>query len=98
MLSRESRPTAKRPFFVGGKALTLKRHFIEDVRAEDLTNRIRTLHRPLMVMHSPTDNHGDSQCERDIPNGPPSFRPGRRSSAKGPPGGSDHQRVADPHL
>lgn len=44
------------PFFVGGKALTLKRHFIEDVRAEDLTERIRTLHRPLMVMHSPTDN------------------------------------------
>jgi len=44
------------PFFVGGKALTLKRHFIDDVRAEDLTERIRTLHRPLMVMHSPTDN------------------------------------------
>ena len=43
-------------FFVGGKALTLKRHFIEDVRAEDLTERIRTLHPPLMVMHSPTDN------------------------------------------
>jgi len=34
------------PFFVGGKALTLKRHFIEDVRNADLTERIRTLHRP----------------------------------------------------
>ncbi len=44
------------PFFVGGKALTLKKHFIEDVRAADLRERIRTLRRALLVMHSPTDN------------------------------------------
>ncbi len=44
------------PFLIGGKALTLKRHFIEDVRAADLRERIHTLHRALMVMHSPTDN------------------------------------------
>jgi putative redox protein len=44
------------PFLVGGKALTLRRHFIEDVRASDLHEQIRTLQRPLLVMHSPTDN------------------------------------------
>jgi alpha-beta hydrolase superfamily lysophospholipase len=44
------------PFLIGGKALTLKKHFIEDVRAADLKERIRTLRRALMVMHSPTDN------------------------------------------
>jgi alpha-beta hydrolase superfamily lysophospholipase len=44
------------PFLIGGKALTLKRHFIEDVRAVDLRERIRTLRRALLVMHSPTDN------------------------------------------
>ena len=44
------------PFLIGGKALTLRRHFIEDVRAADLRERIRTLRRPLLVMHSPTDN------------------------------------------
>lgn len=44
------------PFLVAGKALTLKRHFIEDVRAADLRERIRTLRRALLVMHSPTDN------------------------------------------
>jgi pimeloyl-ACP methyl ester carboxylesterase len=44
------------PFLIGGKALTLKRHFIEDVRAADLRQRIRTLRRALLVMHSPTDN------------------------------------------
>jgi alpha-beta hydrolase superfamily lysophospholipase len=44
------------PFLIGGKALTLKRHFIEDVRAADLHERIRTLRRALLVMHSPTDN------------------------------------------
>jgi len=44
------------PFHAGGKALTLRRHFIEDVRATDLRERIRTLRRALLVMHSPTDN------------------------------------------
>jgi putative redox protein len=44
------------PFLIGGKALTLRRHFIEDVRAVDLYEQIRTLHRALLVMHSPTDN------------------------------------------
>ena len=44
------------PFLIGGKALTLRRHFIEDVRAADLHQQIRTLRRPLLVMHSPTDN------------------------------------------
>ncbi len=44
------------PFLIGGKALTLKRAFIEDVRAADLHERIRTLRRALLVMHSPTDN------------------------------------------
>lgn len=44
------------PFLIGGKALTLRRHFLEDVRAADLHDRIRTLRRPLLVMHAPTDN------------------------------------------
>ena len=44
------------PFLIGGKALTLRRHFIEDVRAADLCEQIRTLRRALLVMHSPTDN------------------------------------------
>jgi putative redox protein len=43
-------------FLIGGKALTLKRDFIEDVRAADLQERIRNLRRALIVMHSPTDN------------------------------------------
>ena len=43
-------------FLIGGKALTLRRHFIEDVRATDLHEHIRTLRRALLVMHSPTDN------------------------------------------
>jgi putative redox protein len=44
------------PFLVGGKALTLRRHFVEDVRAANLHEQIRTLKRALLVMHSPTDN------------------------------------------
>ena len=44
------------PFLIGGRALTLRRHFLEDVRAADLHEQIRTLHRALLVLHSPTDN------------------------------------------
>lgn len=44
------------PFRAGGKALTLRRHFIEDVRSADLRECIKTLRRALLVMHSPTDN------------------------------------------
>lgn len=43
------------PFLIGGKALMLRRHFIEDVRAADLYDEIQTLRRALLVMHSPTD-------------------------------------------
>ncbi|HSX67946.1 alpha/beta hydrolase family protein [Nocardioides sp.] len=42
-------------WLVGGRALTLKRHFVEDVRASDTRRDIATLARPLLVMHSPTD-------------------------------------------
>jgi len=44
------------PWAIGGKALTLKRAFVEDVRAAELSDRIRDLRMPLLVMHSPTDN------------------------------------------
>ena len=44
------------PFLIGGKALVLRRHFIEDVRKADLREQIRTLRRALLVMHAPTDN------------------------------------------
>lgn len=47
------------PFLIGGKALTLRRHFLEDVRAADLRDRIRTLGRALLIMHSPTDDTVD---------------------------------------
>ncbi|MGE2730721.1 alpha/beta hydrolase family protein [Mycolicibacterium vaccae] len=43
------------PLLIGGKALTLKRHFLEDVREVDLRELIGTLGRALMIMHSPTD-------------------------------------------
>lgn len=40
---------------IGGRAMTLKRDFVEDVRHADLIGRVRTLGRPLLIMHSPTD-------------------------------------------
>ncbi|MDP9830510.1 alpha/beta hydrolase family protein [Kineosporia succinea] len=43
-------------WLIGGKALTLKRAFVEDVRGSELRDRITELRMPLLVMHSPTDN------------------------------------------
>lgn len=43
-------------WMVGGRALTLKKAFVEDVRAADLKEQIRRLSVPLLVMHSPTDD------------------------------------------
>ena len=43
-------------WLVGGRALTLKRAFVEDVRQAHLLDVVPTLHRPLLVMHSPTDD------------------------------------------
>ncbi|GAB2971058.1 alpha/beta hydrolase family protein [Nocardioides montaniterrae] len=42
-------------WLVGGRALTLKKAFVEDVRRAHLLDVVPTLHRPLLVMHSPTD-------------------------------------------
>jgi len=39
-----------------GRSLTLRRHFVEDVRNADLREKIKDLKLPLLVMHSPTDN------------------------------------------
>ncbi len=41
---------------VGGKRLNLKRGMVEDVRQADLAHRIGELRKPLLVMHSPTDD------------------------------------------
>ena len=43
-------------WLVGGRALTIKRAFVEDVRQADIRQKVRELKRPLLVMHSPTDN------------------------------------------
>jgi putative redox protein len=41
---------------LGGKRVEIRKHFVEDLENADLTDCIRQLHKPLMVMHSPTDN------------------------------------------
>ncbi|SEL16054.1 alpha/beta hydrolase family protein [Streptacidiphilus jiangxiensis] len=46
-------------WFVGGRTLVLKRAFVNDVRQARLRDRIRDLNRPLLVMHSPTDDTVD---------------------------------------
>jgi putative redox protein len=53
-------------WLVGGRALNLKRAFVEDVRHADLLDVVPKLHRPLLVMHSPTDDTVDINNAADI--------------------------------
>jgi putative redox protein len=46
----------KAEWMAGGRTLTLKRAFVEDVRAAALHDKIRGLRMPLLILHSPTDN------------------------------------------
>ncbi|GAB3269199.1 alpha/beta hydrolase family protein [Arthrobacter pigmenti] len=41
---------------VGGRNLNIRKEMLEDLRSHDLSNCIQALRRPLLVMHSPTDN------------------------------------------
>jgi putative redox protein len=43
-------------WMVGGRTLTLKRAFVEDVRAAHLRDKIKGLRLPLLILHSPTGN------------------------------------------
>jgi len=43
-------------WMVGGRTLTLKWAFVEDVRAAHLHAKIKGLRLPLLILHSPTDN------------------------------------------
>lgn len=72
------------PFLAGGKALTLRSHFIHDVRAVDLHEQIRSLDRALLVMHSPTDT------TVDIANASKIFRSARHPRSFVSLEGADH--------
>ncbi len=41
---------------LGGKRVEIRRHFVEDLEQADLSDCIRKLRMPLLVLHSPTDN------------------------------------------
>jgi pimeloyl-ACP methyl ester carboxylesterase len=75
-------------WLVGGRALTLKRAFVEDVRAADLQRRIRALTVPLLVMHSPTDDTVDIENASEI------FRAAPHPRSFVALEGSDHLLVA----
>lgn len=41
---------------IGGRPFTIGQQFLDDVRSVSLVDRVATLHRALMVLHSPIDN------------------------------------------
>ncbi len=90
---------------LGGRPMEVRRHFVEDVERADLRDCIRTLHKPLMVMHSPTDNTVGIDNASEIfrtARHPPEFHlpGGQRASphreGPGSTGCADHQRLGGP--
>ncbi|PPK92351.1 putative redox protein [Kineococcus xinjiangensis] len=75
-------------WMVGGRALTLKRSFVEDVRRADLRHRIGELGMPLLVMHSPTDTTVSIDNASEI------FRAARHPRSFVALEGSDHLLLA----
>ena len=75
-------------WMVGGRALTLKRHFVEDVRRAELRSKIRSMDAPLLVMHSPTDNTVDISNAAEI------FREARHPRSFVSLEGADHLLTA----
>jgi putative redox protein len=73
---------------VGGRALVLKRAFVEDVRRAELRDQIGRLGRPLLVMHSPTDDTVSIDNASDI------FRAARHPRSFVSLEGSDHLLTA----
>ncbi|MBO0843486.1 MAG: alpha/beta fold hydrolase [Nocardioides sp.] len=53
-------------WMVGGKSLTLRKAFVEDVRRADLRQKIMQLKKPLLVMHSPIDDTVGIENASDI--------------------------------
>lgn len=41
---------------LGGHTVTIGRHFVESVAAENLTDEIKSLHRALLILHAPRDS------------------------------------------
>jgi putative redox protein len=75
-------------WMVGGRALTLKRHFVEDVRRAELRSKIREMGSPLLVMHSPTDSTVDISNAGEI------FREARHPRSFVSLEGADHLLTA----
>ena len=93
------------PFLIGGKALTLRRHFIEDVRAADLRERIKNP-APCVARHALAhrQHRRHRQRQRDLPcrAAPSQLRLTRRCRSpahrqeSGGAGGPHHQCLGRP--
>lgn len=75
-------------WMVGGRTLTLKRAFVEDVREAHLHDKIKSLRLPLLILHSPTDNTVGIQNATEI------FRLARHPRSFVSLEGSDHLLTA----
>jgi uncharacterized OsmC-like protein/fermentation-respiration switch protein FrsA (DUF1100 family) len=50
------RAEGEREVVLAGRPFRIRREFLDDVAEQNLLERVKDLHRPLLVMHSPTDD------------------------------------------
>jgi putative redox protein len=53
--AEEIERTGKATVRIGGRPFTVKQQFLEDIRSQKLEDKIKTLNRALLIMHSPQD-------------------------------------------
>ncbi|WP_350333401.1 bifunctional alpha/beta hydrolase/OsmC family protein [Coralliovum pocilloporae] len=51
---------------LAGRPFTIRKDFVEDLRAQSVTERVATMKKPLMVLHSPIDDTVSIDNARDI--------------------------------
>jgi putative redox protein len=51
---------------LAGRPFTIRRQFLDDIRGQNLLAKVRDLHRPLLVMHAPTDDVVGIENAREI--------------------------------
>lgn len=52
----EIESTGKAVVNIGGRPFTIKKHFLEDIKSQDMYKVLRDMKKALLVMHSPQDN------------------------------------------
>ncbi len=62
----EIKKTGIAEVFIGGRSFTVKKEFLEDIEAKNMESKVKSLRKPLLVIHSPQDETVGVQNAKEI--------------------------------